>query len=249
MGVRFEMIWANGLGAPESSRKAVQFIFNIRSPLTSATIFLEVSAYQWWFGWDMMRLIFFVLEAPENIRYITIFSFGKKKLWSFGRSFSMDQNPGIKVSPWRFLRSPQIRPTKKSAKTPKLWGVCWLPFVGIFFKIVNLKPAQQQRRFFQDFPFGWKEGKIPTVQNTGWRSSFGDKQICLSYFLCKALALAEEQYLRLRKCWWRIGWKWLNDQSSGRITQCKGCADVRLQQEYTQIWGYLHLYWQQFFNF
>ena len=61
--------------------------------------------------------------------------------------------------------------------------------------------------FFRIFLLGEKKGKVPRfkIQDDG-AVLVTNKSAC-HIFLCKALALAEEQYLRLRKCWWRIGWK------------------------------------------
>lgn len=159
-------------------------------------LFLEVSVI---ISDDLYEMLVLFGSLPLTKKYIhhNLFSLGKNLSALFGAVifWSKTWNQGITC-----------------------WFLSWDPadFADVFAPKPSIKkcsaPTGQQKKLGPVCSVGEKKGQFPTVQNTGWRSSFGDQKRILLVtfaFLCKALALAEEQYLRLQKCWWRIGWKWL----------------------------------------
>ena len=205
----------------------MQFLFNIRpppSPQTYATVFFFKSQH---ISDDLYVIVWIVLEAPDYTKNIH-----NPFPLASGR-FPWDQNL---ESRWRFLfEIPQICLLQTVTKTSASQRARRLFFFSC------LRKTSPETTSFSSV--GEKKGKFPHFKIHDDASVLVTKKSVCHIFLCKALALAEEQHLRLQKCWWRIGWKWLwlSDQSSRRITQSKGCADVHLQQEYTKHWGYLHL--------
>lgn len=170
-------------------------------------LFLEVSVI---ISDDLYEMLVLFGSLPLTKKYIhhNLFSLGKNLSALFGAVIFWSKTWNQGITCWFLSWDPadfaDVFAPKPSIKK------CSAPLAFFFFnRALSNRPT---KKLGPVCSVGEKKGQFPTAQNTGWRSSFGDQKRILLVtfaFLCKALALAEEQYLRLQKCWWRIGWKWL----------------------------------------